>query len=306
MPGPLRTELSTVSLPPRERIVARRCAKAIRQGQPVSGIDTNSVRKTAKAPMPTLAATRERRTAALNVAYLDRPDGYHIKKVVRRPATTGRPAPVPYLTGQEDLPCSDDESDDDSTSTATLETVPEIFSVTDAPNANFNVGLIPAQPEDIDHDAEGETDDEAMEDISLPSSSLSGGTFDMAWGSQPNSAPQTWPGASAQANNLIGNASKEDLKALFDGLDNFPATFPNSTLANFPTGHTIPSTQNLNANIQRPGYFAMHQLHATVDNLQEYAVAECATQPPVVPVSHLQELSPIPPSQTPTQNGFAS
>lgn len=101
MTGPLRTELSTVSMPPREQIVAKRRAKAIQQGQPVPHANTNGTRKKAKAPVPTLAATRQRRQAALEVAYLDRPDGYHIKKIVRRPATPEQVAPVPYLQGQD-------------------------------------------------------------------------------------------------------------------------------------------------------------------------------------------------------------
>lgn len=99
--SPLRAESSTVSMPPRERRPAKRRAKAIRQGQPIPDAGTNSVRKIAKVPLPTLAATRQRRLAALNVAYIDRPDGYHIKQVVRRPSTPDHAPPIPYLNGQE-------------------------------------------------------------------------------------------------------------------------------------------------------------------------------------------------------------
>jgi hypothetical protein len=97
---PLRTELSTVSIPPREKLVAKRRAKAIKLGLPVLDPSTHGVKQKTKAPTPTLAATRERRAAALDVAYLDRPDGIHIKRVVRR-AATPKPPPVPYLTGQD-------------------------------------------------------------------------------------------------------------------------------------------------------------------------------------------------------------
>jgi hypothetical protein len=97
---PVRPESSTVSVPPRELIVAKRRAKAIKQGQAVIP-SANGARQTAKALAPTLAATRERRAAAIDVAYLSRPDGVHIKRVVRRPATPVRAPPVPYLTGQE-------------------------------------------------------------------------------------------------------------------------------------------------------------------------------------------------------------
>lgn len=99
--GPLRAESSTTSMPPRERIVAKCHAKAIRKGQPMPRTVTDRARKTTKAPAPTLAATRKRRLAALNVAYIDRPDGYHIKRVVRRPATPERVPGIPYLPGQE-------------------------------------------------------------------------------------------------------------------------------------------------------------------------------------------------------------
>jgi hypothetical protein len=95
---PLRAELSTVSVPPRERILAKRRAMAIKNGLPL-GPSADGARQTANVPVPTLASTRERREAA-DVAYLSRPDGYHIKRVVRRPATP-QPPPVPYLMGQD-------------------------------------------------------------------------------------------------------------------------------------------------------------------------------------------------------------
>ncbi|KAG9084397.1 hypothetical protein FS749_005264 [Ceratobasidium sp. UAMH 11750] len=112
---PLRAESSTVSLPPRERASAKRRAKAIKLGLSPSVAGKSPAkgsRKRAKAPAPppTLAATRKRRAAA-DVAYLDRPDGYHIKRVVRR-VSPGPAPPVPYLPGEEDIPRSDAESDD--------------------------------------------------------------------------------------------------------------------------------------------------------------------------------------------------
>lgn len=64
----LRTESSTTSMPPQEQIVAKCCAKAIHKGQPVPRTVTKGIRK---APAPTLAATRQRRLAALDTAYID-------------------------------------------------------------------------------------------------------------------------------------------------------------------------------------------------------------------------------------------
>jgi hypothetical protein len=97
---PLRTELSTVSIPPREWILAKRRANAIAHGRPVSHSSSGSARQTAKALTLTLAVTRKRRTAALDVAYLRQPDGIHIKRVVRRPAISDCAPPIPYLEGQ--------------------------------------------------------------------------------------------------------------------------------------------------------------------------------------------------------------
>lgn len=85
---------------PRERVVARRVAKAIQNNQPIPNPSTGSLKQKAKVPAPTLAAMRQRRLAALNVAYIERADGYHIKQVVRRPPTPECPL-VPYLPGQE-------------------------------------------------------------------------------------------------------------------------------------------------------------------------------------------------------------
>jgi hypothetical protein len=99
--SPLRAESSTVSMPPRERILCKQRAKAIRHGQPVLPHSTTGTKRSAKAPAPTLATTRKRRSAALDIAYLDRPDGYHIKCVVRRSPTPQHIPPIPYLPGQD-------------------------------------------------------------------------------------------------------------------------------------------------------------------------------------------------------------
>jgi hypothetical protein len=76
--APLRTGASTVSLPPWEKLPAKQRARAIRHGQPVPDPTTNNVRRMAKVPPPTLAATRQRRSAAVDVSYLSRADGIHI------------------------------------------------------------------------------------------------------------------------------------------------------------------------------------------------------------------------------------
>ncbi|KAF8594554.1 hypothetical protein BDV93DRAFT_515685 [Ceratobasidium sp. AG-I] len=257
--GPLRAESSTVSLPPSERMLAKRRAKAIRNGLPIPRDGTNNAKQKGKAPAPILAATRERRSAALNVAYINQPDGYHIKRVVRRPATPKRAPPVPYLPSQEDIDRSEDDSDNDSDSdgSSTTATVLDGLLTTGSDADMFmddgNAEMFATQPGEMDYDAEGETDDEVMNSVALPPP-LANCAPNMAWGAPPNLAPQMWPCGSEKANDLIGDASEEDLRDLFAGLGSLPADFPDYTPASFP------STQDLAADIQESGPFAMrHQ-----------------------------------------------
>lgn len=101
---PVRAESSTVSLPPRERRLGKQRAKAIKLGLPPlvsTKSPTKKTRKDAQKSAPTLASTRVRRAGAMDVAYLNRPDGFHIKRVVRRPPTPRPAPPVPYLSGQD-------------------------------------------------------------------------------------------------------------------------------------------------------------------------------------------------------------
>ena len=61
-----------------------------------------------------------------------------------------------------DIPSSDRESDNDEGSTGTAETVLEVGLLTRHPNVNINMDIdIPF--DNIDYDAEGETDDKIME-----------------------------------------------------------------------------------------------------------------------------------------------
>ncbi|KAG8731262.1 hypothetical protein FRC10_001915 [Ceratobasidium sp. 414] len=227
---PLRAESSTVSLPPRERALAKRRAKAIKLGLSPS-ISRKSPAKVARkrgkapAPAPTLAATRKRRAAA-DVAYLDRPDGYHIKRVVRRLPTPGSHPPIPYLQGQEDIPHSDAESDGSD------ETMLEL---THTANLNGHDGVLdiaaeadetPTEldPDLLDYDAEGEDEDEA-----------------------------------AQPVNVLANASEEDIQALFGSLGGLHFSDGPSTTS----GH-FPSTQGHDP--WDP--FAMHHLNTAVNDLQ--------------------------------------
>ncbi|KAG8732210.1 hypothetical protein FRC10_001159 [Ceratobasidium sp. 414] len=155
---PLRAESSTVSLPPWERALAKHRAKAIKLGLPpsiASKSPAKGIQKRAKPPVPppTLAATRQRRAAA-DVAYLDRPDGYHIKRVVRR-VSPGPAPPVPYLPGEEDIPRSDTESEDSDAQ------VPELAALSTNSRVAIETEDTPTEPDSdlVDYDAEGEDED---------------------------------------------------------------------------------------------------------------------------------------------------
>ncbi|KAG9088148.1 hypothetical protein FRC06_002211 [Ceratobasidium sp. 370] len=160
---PLRAESSTVSLPPRERVLAKHHAKAIKLGLPPSVASESPAKGTQKrtgpAPLPTLAATHQRHAAA-DVAYLDRPDGYHVKRIVHQ-VTPGPVPPILYLPGEENIPHSDVESDDSNT------TVPELTNSASlgGPGPNFDiVAKVEETPTEldtdlVDYDAEGEDDD---------------------------------------------------------------------------------------------------------------------------------------------------
>ncbi|KAG8732992.1 hypothetical protein FRC10_000495 [Ceratobasidium sp. 414] len=165
---PLRAESSTVSLPPRERALAKRCAKAIKLGLPPSSASKSpakGIRKRRKvpAPPPTLATTRKRRGA--EVAYIDQPDGYHIKHVVRHPETLRPPPSVPYLPGEEDILRSDVESDDGDVELNDGDMT--MHKLTHVPYpADFDIAAeveeTPTEPDTnlVDYNAEGEDEDE--------------------------------------------------------------------------------------------------------------------------------------------------
>ncbi|KAB5589641.1 hypothetical protein CTheo_6914 [Ceratobasidium theobromae] len=260
---PLRAESSTVSLPPRERIVAKRRTKAIQHGKPMPHLQT------ARVPAPTLAATRTRRLAAMDVAYLSRPDGFHIKRVVRRPATPDRAPSIPYLEGQDDIPRSNKDSDGESDG-GTIATLPETVipagTLGASTGMNTGVGEVLTQLEDMDYDVEGEDDAEGEDEDAVMNdlpADLASHQFSTSWDNLIPQ-PQMWPEVLTQTNDLIGDVSGDDLRALFNGLDNFgtnapdfPSDFPN----NSPANNTITGNLALNADIQGAGSFTMHQLH---------------------------------------------
>ncbi|KAG9076442.1 hypothetical protein FS749_011786 [Ceratobasidium sp. UAMH 11750] len=314
----LHAESSTVSLPPRERALTKRRAKAIKLGLPPSTSGKSpakAIQKRGKAPMPppTLAATRQRRAAA-DVAYLDRPDGYHIKRVVRR-QTPGPAPPIPYLPGEEDIPPSNAESDD---SNATL---PELARPADPSELNlgFNVAsevedMLPEMdPDLLDYDAEGEDKDMdvCMEGISLTNCSsyaIPGRTGDGSC-----SMAGTVPTLSARPVNPLADASEDDIQALFGSLDNLhfgdgPSTsgggfFPSTNFAD-----TLPGPPD-NQLVAHAHYLFGNGLHSTHgSNAWEPATNHSPPQPSEIgrvgypmqpPTNDLPDLCP-PQSRVPT------
>ncbi|QRV82705.1 hypothetical protein RhiJN_10725 [Ceratobasidium sp. AG-Ba] len=216
MPAIRAKSASVVSMPPRERRLAKRRARAAKLGlglpPSVAGHSPNkTTRKEAKGPVPlTLAATRERRAGA-NRAYLVRPDGIHIKRVEHRPAP--EPVPhVPYLPGQEDIPHSDDESNESNNFD---HTIPNASIAAEHHILDHTFDVADEADDLLDYDAEGEDDDEHADtnmDMDINGFSISGGL------DRSNSSSWYCPSPN-QPVDLLANASKDDIQALFSGFN---------------------------------------------------------------------------------------
>ncbi|KAF8595896.1 hypothetical protein BDV93DRAFT_514595 [Ceratobasidium sp. AG-I] len=293
---PVRAESSTVSLPPRERRLGKQRAKAIKLGLPPS-VSSRSpakrTRKVAQKSVPTLASTRVRRAGAMDVAYLNRPDGFHIKRVVRRPPTPGPAPSVPYLPGQEDIPLSDAESD--ATDATMLDLThengpyPDAFGHCDAVGNLDDLNLLDYDAEGEDEEdeykeADDEDEDILMEDYIAPSANQdpyapkyadasAGAMANVRPSVQPANIPEN-PTSFAQPINLLANASEEDIQVLFGGLDTI-------AFGTAMSDHFVNEPQNsiLDPNMWEP--FAMHQLDAVVDDLQaRYSPYPCGHASP--------------------------
>lgn len=248
---PLRAEESTVSLPPRERRLAKRRARAMKLGLPPSTMERSAVkaarRRQANQPTPTLASTRARRSGEL--AFFNKADGFHIKRVVRR-AMPHSPVPrVPYLPGQEDIPHSDTESDIGDT-TSLKEVLPSLDGAIVEPEE------LGTEPDELDYDAEGEDDDVTMDDEPLRPSkapehmrvdSPAGVGLD---GSLESNNLQQWATMQPayQSMDLIGDTSPEELQVLFGGLDNFPRYAHLPSADNGFSDNGVPSTNSFPSN----------------------------------------------------------
>ena len=107
---------------------------------------------------------------------------------------------------------------------------------------------------------------------------------------------------SDQTNGLIGNANKEDLRILFDGLDSLPVGFSNNIPSNLPNApsaiNSVPNAQDLDG----PGTFTMHQLHTAVNDLYKCRLPHQHSHPaqPFVPINYPP---PIVPGQALYPNG---
>ncbi|KAG8794426.1 hypothetical protein FRC12_024578 [Ceratobasidium sp. 428] len=285
--APLRAELSTVSLPPQDLLLAKRRAKAIKRGISPSVLANDLARqkkRQGKAPAPTLASLRERRLGRELGYYNPPPNGdgcFKFKRINRRPPLVRTPA-VPYLAGQEDIPHSDTESD--ATGATAPELAPQGVDVTmqDAESAEA-INTHDEEDEDADADGEDEDADEDDEDAE--------GEDDDVFMAAPTFAPhpfvgQPWPqyidvgagptfdnqsGWSTTSLDLLKDTDPEDLQALFGGLQDLTAS----------------KFDVLTGSAGEP--FAMHQLYTAVDNLE-------ATQPLQRVSSHTNNhaMAPVP------------
>ncbi|KAG9124315.1 hypothetical protein FRC07_012067 [Ceratobasidium sp. 392] len=251
---------SVVSMPPREKRIAKRRARAAKLGLglPPSVMGKSSVKQTQKGvkpPVPTLAALRKR---------------------LHRPPTPEPASPVAYLPGQEDIPRSDNEFDNRDRTTANIHHVaPPTHHITPAGAShltehNFDDHFDVAAEDDnlLDYDAEGEDDDEQVDtemEMDLDAT---------------------------QPLNLLANASEDDVRALFSGFDNLrfdegPVPLDNSGYfsGNFdtfdpPTAHmwevaTRSSGSGSSSTVQDLGTYS-YTRDSSVPNVASYA-----TQPSI-------------------------
>ncbi|KAG8737647.1 hypothetical protein FRC10_007970 [Ceratobasidium sp. 414] len=295
---PLRAESSTVSLPPRDRVLTKRPAKAIKLGlshSVASKSPAKGTRKRAKAPPPppALAATRKRRAGA-DAAYFNRPDGYHhIKRVIRR-VSPGPAPPVPYLPGEEDIPHSDTESDNSNATILELARPPGL----DGLCTDFGVAAetedTPTEPDSdlVDYDAEGEDEDEDEDgDVHMQDFPLVDCYVDPGRAGVPGPTAQIGIGSPTQPANLSANTSQNDIQAVFGSLDNLRFSDGHCT-----DGDCFPSL----ADAYSHPPFAMHQLDAAVDDLQAHPPSVASTSACVPPPPTDDPPHPRPPSRVAT------
>ncbi|KAG8790942.1 hypothetical protein FRC12_010586 [Ceratobasidium sp. 428] len=244
MPPICAETASVVSLPPRERRAAQRRAHTIKLGLP---------------PLvtmpPTLAATRKRRAGA-DQAYLVWANGFHVKHVIRRPAT---PEPVPlvaYLPGQEDIPHSDTKFDNLNNATATFNVTTGNAAHTiksTGPDSHFDVA---AEADDLlDYDAEGKDDDEQMDiDMDFEDFTVSGQSSRAIICSPLADGVEStgnFHASSAQHLDLLANTSVKDIWVLFSGFDSLrfderPASLGNNIFSGDLTNFNSPAAHGWN------------------------------------------------------------
>ncbi|KAG8707270.1 hypothetical protein FRC09_001929 [Ceratobasidium sp. 395] len=115
-----RRELSTVSLPTRERDAAKAKYKELnakQQGKVGTAAKptTRKPRTKAPAPAPTLASKRQPRANRKEFTFAKRRGGLTMQGVLRHDNEEPVVPAVPYLPGQEDLPHFDEDDDAEMT-----------------------------------------------------------------------------------------------------------------------------------------------------------------------------------------------
>ncbi|KAG8729701.1 hypothetical protein FRC10_003502, partial [Ceratobasidium sp. 414] len=175
-------ELSAVSLPTRERAVAKSKLRASKhgqpaahsqpatQGQPAAAAPTTTRTRTRRAVPPTLASTRAPRRGRTELTFTNKDGELVVNSVNRRDNEEPRNPSVPFLPGQEDLQRKDDEG-----SVTEPEDIP--------PDMMDLLGYSAMDGDDIEDDMEdgddmeGRDDDaEGEDDIGFGSADLAGDT----------------------------------------------------------------------------------------------------------------------------------
>ncbi|QRV92597.1 hypothetical protein RhiJN_20615 [Ceratobasidium sp. AG-Ba] len=210
-----RRELSTVSLPTRERAAAKSRFKEVTLGQQsqVSTTSKNTKQKRrTKVPPPTLASTRQPRTRRAELTFKKRKGGLVMQGVLRHDDKEPSVPPVPYLPGQEDIPHFDKDVDADADADADLTEEEEI-----SPEMAELLGRTDICDEDIDTGEAGSA--YAIEDTEMQHGDLIAGNDFSLGAPRTRQALFGYSEYELGETDFLGNVSPDDVAVLFGGLN---------------------------------------------------------------------------------------
>ncbi|QRV88929.1 hypothetical protein RhiJN_22462 [Ceratobasidium sp. AG-Ba] len=222
-----RRELSTVSLPTRERAAAKSKFKELTSGQQsqVSTTSKNTKQKRrTKVPPPTLASTRQPRTRRAELTFKKRKGGLVMQGVLRHDDNEPSVPPVPYLPGQEDIPHFDEDVDADAGADADVDVDADINADADlteeeeiSPEMAELLGRTDICDEDIDTGEAGSA--YPIEDTEMQHGDLIAGNDFSLGAPRTRQALFGYSEYELGKTDFLGNVSPDDVAVLFGGLN---------------------------------------------------------------------------------------